>query len=304
VEGGRPLSASPRGALTIAAVNGFVGDDLEREGSGLALPMTIRSGGRDLSPRELAAELPDAGPAVAVFVHGLCESERAWWLRPRGHEGPVRSYGQRLAADLGLTPVYLRYNTGLQISENGRRLAELMEQLVAHWPVPVERIALVGHSMGGLVARSACHQGHAAGMGWTHVVRQVVCLGTPHLGAPLEKAANAAALALAALPETRPLASIVNVRSEGIKGLGGALVAPLLENADHRSVGATVTRTPDGPVAGIVGDLLVQYSSASACGECRHIGGINHFDLLNHPEVYATLREWLSEPAPAGPAAA
>ena len=47
--------------------------------------------------------------------------------------------GSRRSA--GWTPVYVRYNTGRRISENGRSLAELLEETVADWPVDVEEIA-------------------------------------------------------------------------------------------------------------------------------------------------------------------
>ena len=66
---------------------------------------------------------------------------------------------RRGSDDLGYTPVFVRFNTGRHISENGASLAALLDELVADWPVEVERIAIVGHSMGGLVARSACHRG-------------------------------------------------------------------------------------------------------------------------------------------------
>jgi pimeloyl-ACP methyl ester carboxylesterase len=221
--------------------------------------------------------------------------------------------------------VHLRYNTGLRISDNGRRLAELLDELAAGWPAPVEEIALVGHSMGGLVARSACHYGNAAEARWVESVRHVFCLGTPHLGAPLEKAANVAGWALTRIPETRPLASIVNRRSVGIKDLRfGSCVeedwcdcdpdeflndrcneVPFLETATYYFVGATLTRDARHPLAHLVGDLLVQFSSASGEGRRRripfeisngrHFGGLTHFDLLNHPDVYEQIRAWIAK---------
>ena len=293
---GIPAANTLRGSLALGALNGAVGDRLAESGNPLALDMTLRGEGD--------------GPRLAVFVHGLCETDDAWALFGR------RPYGSRLSEDLGYTPLYLRYNTGLHISENGRRLAELLEETVESWPVPVEEIALVGHSMGGLVARSACHYGGD----WTQSVRHVFCLGTPHLGAPLEKIANAAAYALARLPETRPVAKVVNGRSVGIKDLRFGSCAeddwcdcdadeflndrctevPFLECATYYFVGATITKGTNSPV----GDLLVRYPSASGNGRKRripfevdhgmHLGGANHFQLLNHPAVYDQLVTWLA----------
>jgi pimeloyl-ACP methyl ester carboxylesterase len=308
-----PASASRAGSLALGALNGAIGDVLHRNGSELALTMSARHAGAE-----------SATPRIAVFVHGLCETDDAWSLF-----GDRPTYGDLLAADLGYTPVYVRYNTGLHISDNGRHLSDLIEDLVRGWPVPVTEIALVGHSMGGLVCRSASHQGHASEAEWIEPLRHVFCLGTPHLGAPLEKAANAAGWALGRLPETRAFAKLVNGRSVGIKDLrfGSCAEAdwcdcdpdeflkdrcqdvPFLETATYYFIGATLSRARQGVLAHAVGDLLVRYPSASGSGRRRrigfeidnglHLGGATHFHLLNHPAVYEQLRSWLGRPAPA-----
>jgi pimeloyl-ACP methyl ester carboxylesterase len=288
----RPLSTTPRGAAVLAVVNGLRGDALEREGSALATPLSLEVDG-------------DAGSRVAVFVHGLFETEHAW-----GYGGGPR-YGDRLASEHGFTPVYARYNTGRHISENGRELAESLDELIAGWPVPVEQIALIGHSMGGLVARSACH----AGGDWAGRVTHIVSLGSPHTGAPLESAVHFAAAALGAVPETRPFSRLLRRRSAGIRDMRrGSLVdedwqgrnpdalraaacreVPLLDGATHCFVAATVTRDARHPVARLVGDWLVLEASAShRTQEALHVGGAHHLALLNHPAVYERLSAWLS----------
>ena len=134
---------------------------------------------------------------MAIFTHGLCETEAGWWLGAERHYGDPRVWhGSRLEGDLGFTPVTVRLNSGLHISDNGRRLATLIDQVVDAWPVPVEELLLVGHSMGGLINRSACHYGMKSDQRWIGRVRNVVTLGTPHLGAPLEQAAARLGVAL------------------------------------------------------------------------------------------------------------
>ena len=315
----RPISTTPRGAATIAALNGLIGDVLERDGNVLHQPMAVRVGGHavDLEHEALAAAFPDATPRLVVFVHGLMETEFAWRL------GGAETYGSRLKRDLAATPLYVRYNTGRHISENGRSLCELLEALADQWPVPVEEIALVGHSMGGLVARSACHWASTTGADWVHDVRHVVSLGSPHMGAPLEQAVHYASAALHALPETRPFGTFLRRRSGGIRDLRqGSLVdedwrdrdrdalkrvacqeVPLLEGATHCFVAATVTRSPRHPVGRILGDCLVLEPSASGRSRTRripfkaehgvHLGGTHHLALLNHPAVYDKLAGWL-----------
>lgn len=329
-------SQTRAGRLVVPAVNGLWGDAVAARGPALAVPMAVRVDATDvpLDPASVAAAFPDAAPDLVVFVHGLCEGDEAWWLRADGAADedededkgqPRGSYGDRLRTDLGLTPVYLRYNTGLRVSDNGRALAALLDQLVASWPVPVASIALVGHSMGGLVVRSACHYAASDGAAWPDAVRTVVTLGTPHLGAPLEKGANVADWLLRRLPETEPLGRVLRARSLGIKDLRhGALVeedwyghdpdeflrdrcteVPLLEQATYYWVAASLTRDVEHPAGQLLGDGLVRYPSASGAGRTRripfeidngaHLGGLDHLSLLNHPAVYARLRDWLAE---------
>jgi pimeloyl-ACP methyl ester carboxylesterase len=297
----RSLNESPRGRLVVGAVNGAWGDLLAEQGSPLAVDMAFPDDAAERTPR------------LAVFVHGLCETEDAWRL------GADRSepYPDRLAREFGCTPLVLRYNTGLHISANGRRLAEVLDEVVAGWPCAVEDIVLVGHSMGGLVARSACHSGKEFGMPWVQRVRHVFSLGTPFGGADLEKAANVAGWALGALPETRALARALNRRSAGIKDLRygnltdecwGACDAdellrntrcdiPWLESAQHTFIAASLFRDAEHPVGRLTGDLLVRRPSAWAGGQhgerghfrlddSHAIGPANHFTLLNHPKVY------------------
>jgi pimeloyl-ACP methyl ester carboxylesterase len=316
------LSTTRPGSAVIAALNGLIGDQLQRSGSDLHQPTAVRVGGLPvaLDMESLREAFPAASGRLAVFLHGLMETENSWgW----GAAGPSETYGGRLASDLGVTPVYLRYNSGLHVSESGRSVADLLEELVAQWPVEVHALALIGHSMGGLVARSACHQAAERGQDWTGRVRHVVSLGTPHLGAPLEQGAHVAAAALGALPETRMFAAFLRRRSAGIRDLRqGSLVdedwrdrdpdalraaackeVPLLDGATHCFVSATLTRSPRNPVGRLLGDMLVMVPSASGRGRTRripfadeyghHVGPAHHFALLNHPQVYERLRGWL-----------
>ena len=314
------ISEGVPGRLAVGAINGMWGDRLHSRRSVLETPMAVRRHGRDVpvDRASLAAAFPDAAPRIAVFTHGLCETEDAWRLNER------RSvpYGDRLQAELGYTPVYIRYNSGRHISHNGRRLAELLDDLVGQWPVEVAEVALIGHSMGGLVARGACH--YAAPGGWRERVRHVFMLGSPHKGAPLELGANALCHASSLAPELRPFAAPIRNRAVGVKDLGygyvvdedwlghdpdafwsnTGTVVPFLETANHYFVSATLTRDPDAPAGRLLGDLLVLRASAWAqerrgerlqfpVDHYSHLGGATHFDLLNHPAVYGQIRRWL-----------
>jgi pimeloyl-ACP methyl ester carboxylesterase len=320
------IQSNPRVAGVIAALNGIYGDELTDRGNDFALTMQVRRHGSPITmnPAAVAEAFPEATGRLAIFVHGWCLTERSWWRRPRdGDEEPP--YGARLQDDLGFTPVYLRYNTGLHISDNGKALTALIEELQGLWPVPIEEIALVGHSMGGLVARSASHYGTEHQHRWPDAVRHVVCLGSPHLGADLEKGVNAASWALARLPETQGVASFLNARSSGTKDLRyGALLdedwsdvdpdeflrdrcreVPFLPGAVYHFVATTASPRA---VGAILGDRLVRPQSASGAGKSRQVPfephhgltltGLHHFDLLNHSAIYKKLHHWLGQSEP------
>ncbi len=324
-----PGGAAPAAMhLAIGALNGFVGDRLEEKQNGLRVRMAFCKDGRPLAlePHVLQRAFPEAAPKLAVFVHGLAGTEQVWRFYAEESYGEAGvTYGSLLQRELGYSPLYLRYNSGLHISHNGARLAETLESLVRAWLTPVEEILLVGHSMGGLVARSACHQGKQHGNGWVDAVRHIFCLGTPHLGAPLEKLGNVAGWLLNRYEVTRPIANVINARSHGIKDLRfGYLVEedwqdrdadallennrheiPFLDSATHYFVAATLTKDPHHPVAVLLGDTLVRFPSAAghAAPPARrfpftvenglHMGRTTHLRLLNHPAVFDQIRFWL-----------
>jgi hypothetical protein len=326
------MERSLAGRVVKGALSGMWGDRLAEELNPFAVDMAVRARGRDVpvDPPGLATAFPDASARLAIFLHGLCETEDAWRLAARAARSVdprPPTYGERLRTEHGYTPVYIRYNSGLHISENGRRFSALIDELVRAWPVDVTGIALIGHSMGGLIARSACHYGCEAG--WCEKVSDVFTLGTPHLGAPLEQAAHAAACALARLPETRPVARALNARSVGIKDLGRGYLTdecwsaqdpdayfrhaardiPFLAYANHYFVSASLTRDHDHRIGRHIGDLLVLHASAwgtAARGErlrfgvenYRHYGGATHFDLLGHPAVADQIVRWLAPREP------
>ena len=301
---GARLEAGPRGRFLVSAVNGLIGDRLAEDRPELAIDLSVRRHGRDIArdADSLAGAYPDATGEVVVFLHGLGESDDSWSRHTDDLEG---GYADRLAAAGRWTPVLLRANTGLPIAQNGVALAGLLDDLVAHWPVPVRRIALVGHSMGGLVIRAACAVVTDAPTQWNRLVTDVVTLGTPHLGAPLERTVHVGARALGLLPESAPFGRILEYRSVGILDLRGGLAPDVrhLPHARYRLVAATLARSHRHPVSEIFGDLLVRYPSAVGRprrgralfpdADVLYVRG-GHFDLLNHPEVDAALRDWLS----------
>ena len=306
---GARIEQTPRGRSVVGAVNGLMGDRLAEQQSELAIQLAVRRHGEDvrLDRDSVAEAFPSAGHDVAVFLHGLGETDEHWNRHARDLGS---SYGRRLTAETSWTPVFLRANTGLPIAENGVALAALLDTLVDVWPTDVRRIALVGHSMGGLVMRAACAVVTDAETGWTTLVTDVVTLGTPHLGAPLERGVAFGAKVLSLLPESAPIGRILEYRSVGILDLRAGLAPDVqhLPLARYHLVAATLAGSHRHPVSEAFGDLLVRYPSATGRprrgqemfpeADVLHVKG-GHFDLLNHPEVQDALVTWLDAGASA-----
>jgi hypothetical protein len=320
------LPGSPQREAVLAALNGVVGDRLVASGNPLATRMSLRHQGQALDPRALSPSLRPTGK-ILLLVHGLCMNDLQWQVPP-GHEPPASDHGQALGYALGYTPLYLRYNSGLHISENGHALARLLEDLVAHWPVPVQDISIVAHSMGGLVARSATHCARQDGSRWPQHLKNLVFLGTPHHGAPLERAGNWLDVLLGSTRYSAPFARLGQLRSAGITDLryGHVLDADwqgldrFAPRADQRqplplpsgvacySVAATLAAKRSLLADRLTGDGLVPLRSALGQHDdpAHHLAfdtprqwigyRLGHMALLHSPEVTRQLLLWLGKP--------
>lgn len=284
------VGSTTRGATVLAALQAAIGDQVHDDPrtAPLSGSMTYRDANRIVTPAEFAGADP-----LAVLVHGLAGTEHQWG----------RTYQDRLA-ECGVTVAYVRYNSGRPIHRNGAELAELLQSVPGR-----PRLMLIGHSMGGLVIRSALAQVEDAD--WVSTVSDVVTLGSPHLGAPLEKVAAVALAGLQRFRESSPIATFGNKRAQGIKDLRfGALLpdhgngrdpdgvrfdppAPveLPAGVRHTAVVATIGG-PDSVLGWAFGDGLVRRPSAASGGfATHHLHGTGHMRLLDDPRVADILAE-------------
>ena len=299
----------------VSALNGIVGDHLVVSKNPLAIEMELRHNGQSLvmDTVSLRAALPLANGKLLIMLHGLCMNDRQW--RREGHD-----HGAELARE-GLTPLYLRYNSGQHISTNGRAFADLLETLVKTWPVPVEQIVLLGHSMGGLVSRSACHYGSEARHTWPQRLNKIFFLGTPHHGSPVERGGNRLDRVLGFSPYTAAFSRLGKIRSAGITDLrfGSVIdedwngkdrfarskspdaILPLPSAITCYAIAATLADDSTG------GDGLVQLDSALG----QHVtasrqldipasrqwiaSSTNHMELLSSAATCEQLKRWLTE---------
>jgi len=302
----------------LSVLNGALGDYLSETKNPLAIEMTLRHAARALpvDASALHRVFPRAGGKILILVHGSSMNDRQW--NRGGHD-----YGTALAHDLGYAPVYVHYNSGLHISTNGRVLVERIDELIRAWPIAVDEISVLGHSMGGLVARSACHIATREHARWRPKLRRLVCLGSPHHGAPLERGGSWIDTLLGVSAYSAPMARLGRIRSAGVTDLrfgnvldehweGQDRFAPARDARSRLTLPSKVAcYTIAGTTAKTLrerlpGDGLVPVNSALG----RHARpdltlnfpddhqwiahGTGHLDLLSRPEVYAKLRGWFA----------
>ncbi|MDO8650612.1 MAG: alpha/beta hydrolase [Undibacterium sp.] len=304
----------------LAVLNGVLGDYLEQTHNPLSITMAFRYRGQTLTleKQALTKAMPHLNGRILVLAHGLCMNDLGW--RRRRHD-----HGAALAHDRGYTPVYLYYNSGRHISTNGREFAEQLEVLVQEWPVAIEELVILGHSMGGMIARSAFHYGTLSRQRWPRQLRKLVFLGTPHHGAPLERGGNWFHVIVDNSSYTAPLSSLGKIRSAGITDLrygnildqdwegfdrfahvGDQRIAvPLPLKVQCYAIAATTGKQAGDIRDRLLGDGLVPLESALGQHEDPSMSlvfapenqrieyGMNHLDLLSRDAVYKQLLEWL-----------
>ena len=246
-----------------------------------------------------------------------------------GPQEQIVDHGQALASALGYTPVYLRYNSGLHVSQNGQELSLKLEQLLDRWPQPAQELTVVAHSMGGLLTRSAFHHARQLGLRWPDRLKNIVFLGTPHHGAPLERAGNWVDVLLGSTPYSRPFARLAQLRSAGITDLryghllhadwrgrerfqrhpDRRLPVPLPEGVRCYTIAATLAAKRSLLADRLTGDGLVPLRSALgqhddpgrslafAANRQSILYRTNHMQLLSSPAVTRQILHWLSSRA-------
>lgn len=323
---------SPERAAVVAALNGVMGDRLAAAHNPLATSMTLLFRERAmLIPKglqldlSLKSQLPEATGKVLLVLHGLCMNDLQWNTSGAAGAGQPHNHATALADALGYTPIYLRYNSGLHVSENGLALSTKLEQMLAHWPTPVTELTVLAHSMGGLVMRSAVCQATAAGLQWPKQLKNIIFLGTPHHGAPLERAGNWVDVVLGSTPYSRPFAKLGQLRSAGVTDLRYGLVldsdwrgherfrrqpdsrtpVPLPPGVACFAVAATLAAKRSHLADRLVGDGLVPLHSAlgqhdvaerQLCFAPEHqtiCYRTGHLQLLRSPAVAQQLLTWL-----------
>ncbi|HSW14324.1 MAG TPA: alpha/beta hydrolase [Solimonas sp.] len=306
--------------MAVSALAGFVGDNMAVKRNPLTPRMGLYSAGErlELGREDLAAAYPQATRKLVIFIHGLACNEQVWDFYCEPDNPDTHPYASKLEHELGYTPLFVRYNSGLHISRNGARLARMISRLVERWPQRVDEIVLVGHSMGGLVARSAAAAALRENARWPALLSNLICLGSPHLGAPLERVVHAGSRLMHRYTLSRPIAKLLQSRAVGVKDLGHGYVIdedwrgrdadfslggtgntriPRPAGARYHFFGCSIGADENDLVGRVIGDGLVLLPSSTASqladADVAVLFKTNHLRLLNHPVIYGLIRDAL-----------
>jgi pimeloyl-ACP methyl ester carboxylesterase len=239
------------------------------------------------------------------------------WNHERSDHSASHDHGAALVRDLGYTAIYLHYNSGRHIATNGEEFARVLENLVQQWPEPITELTIIGHSMGGLVARSARAYAKVEKHVWLKRLKKIIFLGTPHHGAPLERAGNWLDILLDVSPYSAPFSKLGKVRSAGIKDLryGNIFDAETWATTPSQMLPkgvkcfaiAATKQAKIGTGKRLPGDGLVPVNSALGIHKDAELSlpipvsrqhicyGLDHFDLLSSGDVYDQIYRWLDK---------
>ncbi len=298
----------------LAAINGALGDHLAATDNPLQIEMQFRLHGKTLATKELKQAIENSTGRIVFLIHGSCMNDLQW--NRDGHD-----HGASLALDMEITPIYLHYNSGLHIPENGKQLATLLEEVIANSKQTPE-IIILAHSMGGLLARSTCYYAEKENHSWLQHLSKLIFLGTPHHGAPLEKGGTLIEQLLEISPYSAPFSRLLQVRSSGMNDLRDGSIVENDWNTRRKQTGAVRTAVPlpadvqcyaiaasrnSSSISDkLIGDGLVTVDSAlghsknleltlSIPDSQQWIGqGMGHWDLLSHADVYQQIKNYIS----------
>ncbi|MEE9408109.1 MAG: hypothetical protein V3V28_08550 [Polaribacter sp.] len=314
------IKPSDKKEIIASVLNGVIGDYLEKKKNPLKINMQFRHQSKaiKIDKKNIQKSYPNVTGKILLMIHGSCMSDIQWTRNNHNH-------GTILSEELNKTLIYLNYNSGRHISTNGKELNTLLENLIKNWPVPIEELVIVAHSMGGLVTRSAIYYGEKQQLNWQKHLKKVAFLGTPHHGSPIERIGNYLDIILKTIPYARPFAKLAKIRSAGVTDLRyGNLVdedwlnkdrfelkkdnrqnISLQKNIAFFNIVAVTCKETNTKSIHLLGDTLVNVKSA--LGQHKNANKnllfkkeniwiayeSNHLDLLSNPKILDKLKTWL-----------
>ena len=214
-----------------------------------------RRAGRPLPPPDVATELPTKAKPPVVLLHGFIDNRSVFLLLRRN----LAQHGRQHIESLNYSPLTCDIRTAAELL--GRHIEEICER-TGH-----DRVDIVGHSLGGLIARY-----YVQCLGGDTHVRTLVTLGTPHSGTRVAPLMNAHPI----VRQMRPGSAVIKELTGPAPGCRTQFVS-FWSDLDHL-MDPLETACVEHP------DLLAQNVRVS---------GVGHLALPVHPAVATGIRQAL-----------
>jgi pimeloyl-ACP methyl ester carboxylesterase len=278
---------------------------------------TVGCAGEDASGQAIRPEASDlrfvrtyeVGKTPVVFIHGLLGN-------PANFSAMIDSLADEPAVRARFQVLTFRYNSLQSIPESGLRLAKALDDARRRFDpegreASFERVVLVGHSMGGLVAKAASHAVDRQGLELVQArseveelrrasrVARYIFIATPHRGAPIDRGAIRSVGSWLARSVSPP-PSARGSQSSSVDQL--VWEHPLLAELERARVkrGApfhSIIAALGDPAAEVPTDGLVPVASARLVGAQSEVVVRTHHFCLDQPEVIGEVRRILIDDA-------
>ncbi len=216
------------------------------------------------SPQD-ATQLPTEAKPPVVLLHGFIDNRSVFVLLRRS----LAQHGRRPVESLNYSPLTCDIRTAAELL--GRHIEEICERTGSR------EVDIVGHSLGGLIARYYVQR-----LSGDLRVRTLVTLGTPHSGTAVVPLANAHPI----VRQMRPGSAVIEELALPAPGCRTHFVS-FWSDLDHLMDPLETARI-DHP------DLIAQNVQVS---------GIGHLALPVHPAVATGIHQALDAPRTEAPAA-
>lgn len=186
-----------------------------------SIELSFRLQNQDAAPEEVWKDFKNSQmQKLVLLIPGLFCDETLWENEAENSNLKIVS----LLRELGYYPVFIRFNPGLHISSNGKKLSHLLGGFCKY--LESEKLNVISYSQGGLIFRSALYYEREFNYKWREKIAKVLFISSPDRGSYLEKIGFWIGFLFEISPNLalKIIGMLGNLRSDGIKDLSHGII--------------------------------------------------------------------------------
>lgn len=294
------------------AVSSVVGDSFAGLVTTSEIQASFRSEGKDVGVEKVLEDWKRSNrKKIMICVPGLFCDESLW--TKNGEPSLAKTMEEE-----GYFPVFLRFNPGLHISDNGKKLLALLKSFLEHPDVRDLKADYISYSQGGLILRSAFYLAKQEAPEFSKRIGKVLFISSPDGGSYIEKAGFWLGLGAEAFPvfPVQLIGFIGNQRSDAMKDLSHGIIREEdwkngshlgryakdvyfgeLDEIDAYQIYSLVSEKDGGNWSSWIGDGIIERPSLTILSEevfrrksdpesrVRCLTGLSHYQILPAAEL-------------------